>query len=229
MENKYSVFYKTKILGILLLLISILLLFVLPNKAPEMVEGFFTPIIAFEFARTSFEVKQIFGEFGTDIYDKMISLMKLGNQLDFIFLIIYSFFLFSFVFTIYKITKSKFFLIPLVLSIVILFADFFENIQLLSIIDKLQSENINEELYYLNIFTWLKWGGIALYFLLLYPFLNKGNLYSKITGTIGIVTFLTGVMAFVQRSILNEIFAILVSLMFLLIFFFTFIYKEREF
>ena len=82
------------------------LLMVFPSKAPWMMDGFFTPVIAFEFIQSQSEVYQLFGLPGSldqlpmgqmmsqEMTQAMIKAMDLGNRLDYIFMVLYTLFFF---------------------------------------------------------------------------------------------------------------------------------------
>jgi hypothetical protein len=73
-------FIKTGYLGLAVLMMSVLLFFVFPQKAPSLPEGFFTPIIAFEFVQTSTEVIEMFGGDNITMRNEMTRAMDLGNR-----------------------------------------------------------------------------------------------------------------------------------------------------
>ena len=219
-------FKKIGFIGLIVLVFSIILLIILPTKAPSMPDGFNTPIIAFEFLRTKEEVYGLFGPMNSEIQKKLVASMDLGNRLDFIYMLLYSTFLFLFSFKCTEETGNKLFYSGMAISVIVLFGDFMENIQLLGITSKLATANFETELFYLNIYTWIKWLGIALVFLILFIYFIKGNIFSKIIGIFGIISFLLGVSAFLKRGALNELLSISVALMFVLMIIYCFIYKK---
>jgi hypothetical protein len=73
-------FVKTGYLGLAVIMMSVLLLFIFPSKAPSLPEGFFTPIIAFEFVQTSTEVIEMFGSDNITMRNEMTRAMDLGNR-----------------------------------------------------------------------------------------------------------------------------------------------------
>ncbi|MCP4669407.1 MAG: hypothetical protein GY849_23995, partial [Deltaproteobacteria bacterium] len=69
---------------------------------------------------------------------------------------------------------------------------------------------------------------IAAIFLVLLPYFIKGSAYSKMIAMMGVVTFVLALLSFIHRSVLNEIFAIAVAIMFLLMIIYCFVHKEEK-
>ena len=221
-------FMKTGFLGLLVIGMSVVLLMVFPSKAPWMMDGFFTPIIAFEFVQSQSEVCQLFGLSDSPDQLSMIKAMDFGNRLDYIYMVLYSSFLFFFSFVCAKNTGQRYYYAGSMLSFVILVADALENIQLLRITAKITSQDFGKELSLLHCFTWIKWGGITVVFLILAPYFFKGRSYSKVIAAIGISSFILSVLAYLNRSVLNELLGLSVALMFLLMIVYSFIYKTES-
>ena len=224
-------FMKIGFLGLLVAGMSIGLMMVFPSKAPWMMEGFATPIIAFEFVKSQTEVYKLFGLHDAldqlSMAQSMISTMDLGNRLDYIYMVLYSSFLFFFSGVCAKTTRQKYYYTGSVLSIVILFADAMENVQLLGITAKMTRLDFGNELFFLHWFTWIKWGGITLVFFILTPYFFKGRIYSKLMAVAGLSSFILSVLAYLHRSVLNEIMGIFVALMFVMMIVYCFIYKTK--
>jgi len=208
------------------------LVMVFPPKAPWMMDGFFTPVIAFEFIQSQGEVYQFFGLSGSpdqlSMTQDMIRAMDTGNRLDYVFMILYASFLFFFSFVCAKNTGQRHYYASSILSFVILAADFMENIQLLRITDKISHHDFGKELLFLHWFTWIKWGGITIVFLILAPYFFKGRAYSKVIAATGISSFILYVFAYCNRSVLNELLGLSVSLMFLLMVVYSFVFKMES-
>lgn len=219
---------KTGFLGLLVIGMSVVLLMVFPSKAPWMMDGFFTPIIAFEFVQSQSEVCQLFGLSDSPDQLSMIKAMDFGNRLDYIYMVLYSSFLFFFSFVCAKNTGQRYYYAGSMLSFIILVADALENIQLLRITAKITSQDFGKELSLLHCFTWIKWGGITVVFLILAPYFFKGRSYSKVIAAIGISSFILSVLAYLNRSVLNELLGLSVALMFLLMIVYSFIYKTES-
>jgi len=156
-------FMKVGFLGLLVIGMSIVLLIVFPSKAPWMMDGFSTPIIAFEFVQSQSEVCRLFGLPDSpdqlSMTQAMIRAMDFGNRLDYIYMVLYTSFLFFFSFVCAKNTGKRYYYAGSLLSLVILVADALENIQLLRITAKITSQDFGKELSLLHCFTWIKWGG----------------------------------------------------------------------
>lgn len=219
---------KIGFLGLLVIGMSIVLLMVFPSKAPWMMDGFFTPIIAFEFVQSQSEVCRLFGLSDSPDQLSMIKAMDFGNRLDYIYMVLYTSFLFFFSFVCAKNTGQRYYYAGSMLSFIILVADALENIQLLRITAKITSQDFGKELSLLHCFTWIKWGGITVVFLILAPYFFKGRSYSKVIAAIGISSFILSVLAYLNRSVLNELLGLSVALMFLLMIVYSFIYKTES-
>ena len=74
-------------------------------------------------------------------------------------------------------------------------------------------------------FTWIKWGGITIVFLILAPYFLKGRTYSKLIAVTGISSFILSVLAYLHRSVLNELLGLSVALVFVMMIVYCFIYK----
>jgi hypothetical protein len=219
-------FLTAGFIGIAVIVMSIVLMSVFPSRSPSMPKGFFTPIIAFEFIESSEEVHQLFGEENSPERRDMVRAMDRGNRLDFIYMLMYSSFLFFFSIQCSRESGVKIFYLGAALSVIVLAGDFMENLQLLSITSKFQEGFFDGELMALKIFTWQKWGGIATIFLILIPYFMRGRLFAKTIALWGIGVFFIGVLAYSERSVLNEIFSLSVAVMFLLMIVYSFLVKR---
>jgi len=83
-------FKKIGFVGAAVITMSLILLAVFPSNGSKLPEGFFTPIIAFEFIQTKAEVFQLFVSTDGTIRREMVDAMNLGNQLDYIYMVLYS-------------------------------------------------------------------------------------------------------------------------------------------
>lgn len=219
-------FRTTGFIGLTVIVVSLILMNINPKEAPAMPEGFKTPILAFEFAKTNQEVIDLFGTDAETRAD-LVRAFDLGNKVDFVYMVLYAAFLFCFART--AVTKSghKLFYAGSLLAGIILLGDLLENVQLLGITAVIDSGNFDPQLALLPIFTWVKWGGLALYFLLLSPyFFTTDALFPRIIGIASILAFALGGSAFLSRSVLNEYYALSVALMFVLMIGYSFWYKE---
>jgi len=221
-------FFKSGIIGIGVIICSLALLKVFPSQAPKMPDGFVTPILAFEFVRTRQEVQELFGEPRSDFRASMIDAMNLGNRIDYLYMTLYSLFLFTFSCTCARIRKSSTYYLASLLSLLVLGGDALENLQLLNITLKLDTGGFDRELRLLFYFTWLKWGGLALIFALLSRYFFGGNLSSKLIGLTGVATCLLAIFSFLHRSAVNEIFGLSTAVMFLLMIIYALTFRRRE-
>ncbi len=221
-------FVKAGYVGLLVIVMSVVLVILFPSKASKLPDGFFTPIIAFEFIETRPEVFQMF--FSTDgtVHQTMVDAMDLGNQLDFIYMLLYSTFLMMFSVKCAEISSKRFYYIGAALALIVLLADAMENMQLMGITANLDTGNFDHYLSWLHVFTWIKWGGIAAIFLVLFFWFIKGGLFSKIIGLTGILSAAAGIAAYLNRSVINEIFSLSVAMMFIMMIIYCFVYKSYD-
>jgi hypothetical protein len=183
--------------------------------------------VAFEFIETKEEVIDLFGQTDDENRNSRIKNMDLGNRLDFIYMFLYSLFLFCFSWKCAGLSRKRIFLLGTIISVAILLGDFFENIQLLYITSKFETETLTGQLYNLKMFTWIKWGGLAIIFLVLSPYFIAGSRYSKIVGVFGWLPMGLGILAWFYRSVINELFAISVGIMFVLMIIYCFIHRRN--
>jgi hypothetical protein len=214
-------------IGLAVILVSVISLFVFPQTSPGQIEGLRTPIIAFEFAETVAEINTLFGTNASAEQAEMIRKMDQGNRLDYLYMLLYSGFLFSFALLAARQSGQKWVVAGAVLAVLALVGDALENVQLLTITANLQSGEFGDALTRLHWFTWLKWGSLAGYFLLIAIWFWENGRYAKLISIIGILTFLLGLIAFGQRGLATELFALSVALMFLLMIIFCFITKTK--
>lgn len=221
-------FLKNAVLGVVLVITSLWLNRVFPSDAPSLPAGFSTPIIAFEFVQTDDEVRRLFGVVGTDWDREFSERMDAGNRIDFFYMVLYSLFLSLFSITCANISGRKFFLAGAFLAILSLFADFMENVQLLGISAALPAGPFERELIRLYAYTWLKWGALAFTFLTLTPYFFRGGVFAKAIALSNITCCILGVFAFFHRSVFNELFALSVALVFVLMILYSFTCKTGD-
>ncbi len=218
-------FKKVGFLGVAVIVMSIVLVMIFPSKAPLMMDGFFTPIVAFEFVQSADEIKQLFGPDGSPEQKAMIQAMDLGNRMDFLYMLLYTSFLFFFSWVCVNVSRYKGYYAGCFMAIVILIGDALENVQLLGITAKINGVNFADELVRLHWFTWMKWGGLALFFLLLAPYFFKKGIFSKLTGVVGILTAFLSALAYLTRCAFTEVMVLSVALMFILLVAYSFTHK----
>jgi hypothetical protein len=210
--------FKTSLLfGFPMLLIGIALM-ILGNKAENnLPEGFFTPVIAFEFIQSPAEVAAFFNVVSPNTY--RIDFM-LGNNIDYFFMFFYAAFLGFTGLGIIRETKMKILWLPVVLTIIIFLADLFENITMGSIISlHFQNQPISSSYFgNLNFFTWLKWGSIAAVIFMYSSYFIRQKWLGKSIAILAVINLFVAIAAFLHRSVLNEIMGLLTVLLFTLIF-----------
>lgn len=208
--------------GAAVIFLSIVLLASGPQKAAGLPAGFYTPVVAFEFIQSRTEVLELFGNTASTERNSLITAMDRTNRIDFVYMLAYTAFLVIFSAACFRITGSRWFLVPIGIAIVVLAADALENIQLLAITAKIDASDISHELLLLHISTWIKWGGLSAVFLALIPFMKSAGIYGRIITALSICTAFTGIAAFIHRSVLNELFALMTALMFMMLIVFSF-------
>ncbi|MCP4133074.1 MAG: hypothetical protein GY754_19060 [bacterium] len=221
-------FRKIGYIGIGVILLSLIMGMIFPTEVPALMKGFMTPIVAFEFVETKEDVYLVFGENDTPERRILARSMDLGNYVDYIYMFFYSSFLFFFSMLCARITGKKIFYAGAAMALFILAGDFMENIQLLGITAKLTTGDFGSELFYLKIFTWQKWGLLAIVFFLLSFYLFKGNRFFKIGGIFGILPIFLAVPAFFHRSVLNELLFISTAIFIFFLIVHCFLYKAPE-
>ncbi|MGI9552295.1 MAG: hypothetical protein ACR2MT_13935 [Aurantibacter sp.] len=204
-------------LGLAVMVFSVVLMFVFPTEVPQMPDGFSVPIIAYEFLQTDQEVMAFFGVEGKP-RDQLVSAMNLGHVIDYFFLVFYSGFLTVWGVFCVRLTSNKLFYSVTFLAIIAAFGDLFENIQLVKIANTLENGVFVAELKNLFLFTWVKWGALALTFPIIGICIFKFGWFGKTIAFLGWLTLILGVVAFADRSLVTALFAKGVSLLFLLLF-----------
>ena len=212
--------------GILVILTSLVLLAVFPSKATRLPEGFFTPIIAFEFIETGAETHAMFTAADGTVRRELTAAMDLGNRLDFAYMILYGLFLALFCAKCAALSGKKCYHAGVLLAAGVVLADGFENIQLLSITAHLDAGGLGHYVSRLRTFAWMKWGGICVIFLLLVPWFRSGGRFSKSISLLAVLTAVLGGAAFLRRSVVNEVFALCVGIMFVLMIIYCFVYRN---
>ena len=147
------------ILALATLLITIIMLFLMPAHA-ALSEGFYTPIIAFEFAQSNQDLLFLAGNAGANNRQGMHS----GLLWDMAFPFAYAGFLCVLIGS-HLNKHPRIATLGLLFSLLTIPADIYENWVLLSILDALSQASSTETLLaQLHIATWLKWGSMGLGF-----------------------------------------------------------------
>jgi hypothetical protein len=216
------------ITGLLVIAFAIWLYVVFPAQAPYMPKGFSTPIIYFEFIQSPIEVDAFFGitEHGK-ADETFVNQMDKGNHLDFIFMVLYSVFLFLFFRQLRIESGKKWLFAGMILSPIALFTDFMENIQLLGITANLESGNFHNQLVHLKIYTWMKWASLAVIFAFFSAIHLKARFTFKFMAYVAATPLLLGILAFLKPGIATEFFTKTVSLSFFMLIAYSFLYKRN--
>ena len=221
-------FLLSGVIGVALIAISVIITLIGPGRSDKLADGFFSPVIAFEFATKAEDVSQIFDDADSPALEKMVLRMTNSTRLDFLFLILYGAFLFTFSVKCTLLTGNQLYYLAALLSIVAPIFDVLENLELLSIMTLLKGGDFISQLRYLHFYTWIKWGALALIFLLLTPFFRSAGKFGRLISFVAAVPLLLGILAFFDPGLMNELFALSIIAMFSLIIVFSFHYRENS-
>ena len=216
------------VIGVVGIIIGLLIGPFFPKTALKMPDGFKTPVLAFEFIQTKQEVYDFFGAGDTPERQALVQAMDRGNNWDYLYMVGYSAFLAALALAIRKETGKAYFYLAAAVAVAILASDFFENRQLFQITANLASGNFDGALSRLMIITWLKWGGLALFFVLLIPYFLKGGVYAKIIAAFPILNLIVAVIACVHRSRWNEWMFLTLAPNFVLAIIYCFVHRAPE-
>ncbi|MFV0605963.1 MAG: hypothetical protein ACK5NK_09000 [Niabella sp.] len=219
---KTDAFKIARILGILLAVTAITLMPINPKAEYNLDQGFRTPIIAFEFAKDTATINQLFNVSNVAQYKADF---KLGVQIDFGFMFLYSGLVLFVAIGIYQRKKILSVYIFSLLCLLMVIFDTIENIQILQIIQLHPRNNFSTQLNLLHLFTWLKWSSIAIAFLYLSSYFFLQKRFGKIIGFLQAACLVLLVVAYFNYGLMNEIFSTLVSLNFLCLIVFVFTSK----
>lgn len=206
-------FLLSGILGIGALAMTLILSFVGPRVTGPLPAGFLTPVMAFEFAESEAEVYRLFEPPGSaDGMDRL-------NRWDFLYMALYSSFLGIFALAAARRTDRTLFYIAAALALVILYADAMENAQLLGLTSRLQLDggSLAATLDRLYLYTWLKWGGLAVYFLLISTYFSRLSGWWRWVWLVTLLPAILATAAFLERGLANELMALSIGVMFLLL------------
>lgn len=143
--------------GFAMILITIIMMNAFPQSA-DLPEGYTSPIIAFEFARSESDIAYLIGQQQASVENRQG--MRNGHQWDMIFPFAYAGLLFALLLQFYPKGRAR--LIALLSCALIVPFDINENLVLLGIVDAAQGGDLSQGLFdTLYVATWLKWGAIA--------------------------------------------------------------------
>lgn len=223
-QNNLIVSFKNCLFfGIPIVLVSLVLMFTNPLAQDNLPKGFNTPILALEFIQTQQEAVTLFEVENRNEY---INRFLLGNKIDYLFMVLYGTFMMCVGYKITLITKNKALYFSIFLGFLAIITDGIENQYILKIIQNYNEETVHAHIQKLNLFTWIKWGSITTYFFIIAGYFWRGNLFSKVIGFVGTLAFLVSIAAFIHRSFLNEVMALLVAINFFLLMIYCFVQKK---
>ncbi len=210
-------FLLSGILGLGAVIMTLALSLVGPRPTAPLPAGFITPVLAFEFAETEADVAGLFAPVGQPAGDAVRADMDRVNRLDFIYIVLYGGCLVAFSWVCFRLTGQRIYLLTATLAVAIMAADVLENVQLLAITRDLGAQPIDALLARLRLFTWLKWGGLALWFLLMRPYFQHAGRFGGVIAVVSLLPLLLGIAAFFWPGLLSELFVLAIGLLFLLL------------
>jgi hypothetical protein len=220
-------FLLSGILGLGAVVMTLVLSAIGPRPAAPLPAGFITPVLAFEFAETEAGVMALFAPAGQPEGDAVRAAMDRVNRLDFLYIALYGGCLVTFALTCARLTGRRVYWAAAALAVAIMAADVLENLQLLAITRDLGTADIGPALARLRLFTWLKWGGLALWFLLMRPAFASAGRLGAFIGLAAVLPLLLGVVAFLWPGLASELFALAIGLLFLLLTIFAWRYRAE--
>lgn len=220
-------FLISGVIGIGVILVSIVMLLLRPPETGALPPGFFTAIIAFEFAESTQEVETLFLTPVSPARAAAVQAVRGGTWLDFFYMLLYSGFLASFAVTAVRQSGQRLFYLAAAFAGAALVTDALENIVLLTIMDNLGGDFV-AALGWLKLWTWLKWGSLALAFVALIPYFARGDMFARFIAMFGAVPFVLGVLAYFNRGVLNELFSLAIAVQFLLLIVYCWVYRVPQ-
>lgn len=221
-------FFYIGLIGLLTIAATYVMEITFPKTAPFMAKGFSKPIIFFEFIQSPIEVEAFVGINDYDFdSETFIKKLDLGNKIDFVFAFIYTTFFFLMFYKLAKVSNLKWYKIGMILAVIALVCDVVENIQLLEITNKITTGDYINNLHLLFIFTWIKWFSIAIGFALFSLWLVKMPGVLRYMGYLAWLPLMLGIMAYVNRGLLNELFTRSINIMFFVAISYCFMYHNN--
>lgn len=206
-------FLLSGILGLGALAMTLVLALISPRQVGPLPPGFVTPVMAFEFAETPAEVYTMFRPEGS------AAAMDRVNRWDFLYMALYNGFLGAFALAAARHSGRRFFYIPAAVAVVILAADALENVQLLGLTYRttLDGGSLDALLGRLRFYTWLKWGGLALYGLLIAVYFRGLSGRWRWVAAVAVLPAALAVVAQFARGLPHELMALAIGLMIVLL------------
>lgn len=218
---KISLFF-----AIPMLIVGGILQWIGPMPEGQLMDGFKTTVLAFEFMQNAGETDQLFQVSNPTQFRNSVIL---GNTVDYLFMFFYSVFLGITGLGILKEKGERIMWLPIAICLIIFFADLLENATIASIVETyFQGGNLTASFYgNLHFFTWLKWGGIAAVFLIYAPYFYNRNWLGKVMAVLSILLLGLSIGAYLHRSVLNELMALTCVVLFVLTFVHNLIFRAR--
>lgn len=150
--------HGASLLGITTLLLAVIMLFTFPSRA-DLPDGFRTPIIAFEFARSEADLSYLAGTSSASQRNRQM--MDAGHQWDMAFPFAYGGFIAMLLLHMQS-RGHRISLLGIPLALAIIPFDIHENLVLLNITSALAAASpVTELLAQLHTATWLKWAALG--------------------------------------------------------------------
>ncbi len=146
------------VFGVVTLVLGVIMVAIFPSSA-NLADGFITPIIAFEFAKTPSDVLFLTGFEAQSIANR--EMMDAGHQWDMLFPFAYAGFIASYLVVFAR--QLTLLWLAVVCTVLIIPFDINENLTLLAITSTLENDaDIMALLTNLSLDTWLKWWALAI-------------------------------------------------------------------
>lgn len=225
MYFKTHPFAKIALLTIPMLMFMIIMEIFFPKTIPEGYQSF---IVAFEFAKTPEQIHSLFNGFTAETFRNI----DIGNYVDFGFMFTYSLFLGIFFYKASKTFKKNWLMTGIPFSVIVLIADFIENVYLLQITGMYTPDIADTVLIpllnKLHIVTWIKWGGLAVIFAIFAIRSMGPRILSHIEGVVFIIPLIFSFWAISNEPMGVSRFTLSIALAFFLLLFYCFWYKSKK-
>ncbi len=186
-----------------------------------------SPVLKIEFTRDTTVIKQMFSFQEPEKNIKLKNEIILANSLDFIYMILYSLYMYLFVRILAKKYSHQFFFILFYLPILAFIFDFSENLLTFKILQNL-SGDFSFYLYYEWLFSITKWIIISLFFVLTIAFVAV-DFFSILFLLFSLIVLLLGIYAIFFHHKLLSLYVFLVSLdFFAALFYVVFLHIRKD-
>ena len=223
--SKSRPLFLTTIIGLLL----IPLLYLInsysppPEKAPS---NYNSVILAFEFVSDDSELKEVLSPLTAQEIRDLDSL----NKVDFGFMVMYGIFILSVILKFRKLHNQEWLKYAAALAVVIVIADLLENLQLLSLTEAYRSGVVDSQntIDLLAIFTWTKWGLLAIALAWIGYSLIISNRYKWVGYSLFIPLVLGASAISMKTPIIEDTFGTSIFLCFFIIWVLSIVYKPAK-